>query len=140
MESEPLQIKPHHAEGAQRFIKWGKETHKEMYELLTNALEENPDAEVTFVRGVDPICASCILGGSGSEHCATSADIVNMDEEVAREHGWEFDKPYKLKDILDELRTEAADRGVDFYFCKLTRQEYERWLADIRKSKKRATD
>ena len=139
MEAEPLRIKPHHAEGAQRFIRYGKETTREMYELLTTALEGNPDAEVVFVRGVDPICASCILEGSGSERCATSADIVNMDEEVAREHGWEFDKPYKVQTLLDELRAEAPDRDA-FYFCKLTRSEYEKWLADIRKNKKRATD
>ena len=139
MGAEPLRIKPHHAEGAQRFIAWGKENHREMYELFTTALEENTDAEVIFIRGVDHICASCILEGSGSERCATSADIVNIDVEVAREHGWEFDKPYKVKDILDELRAEAPDREI-FYICKLTREEHERWLSNIRESKKRATD
>jgi hypothetical protein len=136
----PFRLKPHHAEGAQRYMAWGKnESHKEMFDQLQHAINEDPNAELVFVRGFDFFCEkSCIKKGE-EPPCAVeygSASVVNgMDEEVAREHGWEFDKPYKVKDILEELRAEGSERKI-FYICKLTREQYENWLADVQASKK----
>lgn len=137
---EPLRLKPHHAEGVQRYMTWGKnENHKEMFYRLQHAVDENPDAELVFVRGFDAFCEqSCIKAGE-EPPCALaygSASVVSrMDEEVAREHRWEFDKPYKIKDILEELRAEGQGREI-FYICQLTREEHEKWLADVNASKK----
>jgi len=141
MKSEPVKIRPHHAEGAQRYMAWGKnESHKIMLDLLQKALDDDSDAEVVFVRSYDEFCKhNCMKDGEvppcikdfGSESVA-----AGMDEDVAREHGWEFDKPYRIKDVLKELKDEAESRQV-FYVCKLTHDQYESWIKDVRGSKKR---
>lgn len=141
MGEKALEIKPHHAEGAQRFMAWGKnESHKEMLDLLRRALVDNPDAELVFTRGYDAYCkAGCLKEGQippcVKEYGSESVTSI-MDEEVAREHGWEFDKPYKISDILRELEDEASNRQI-FYVTKLTQDQHSQWLADVRESKKK---
>jgi hypothetical protein len=136
---EPIKFKPHHAEGAQRYMAWGKnEGHKIMHEILQKAVDEDADAEMVFVRGFDVFCKrECIKNGEAPP-CdvayGSSAVVSEMDEEVAREHGWEFDRPYKIRDILKELLDEAPDREI-FYIHKLTHEDYERWLKNIRRKK-----
>lgn len=134
---EALKIKPHHAEGAQRFIAHKTETQREMYELLLRTADENPDAELVFVRGEDLHCTNCIKEGNAPQSCPVTKARIDLDEEVAREHGWEFDKPYKIKDILAELDREAPGRVV-FAICTLNKKLREAWLKDIRASKRNA--
>ncbi len=140
MNQEPVKIKPHHAEGAQRFIAWGKnEAHEIMFNMLKDELEKDPDAELVFVRGYDKLCVhSCIEDGKAppcEASYGSSSVVTNMDEEIAKEHGWEFDTPYKIQYILDELREEASSRTI-FYICQLTQDEHQQWLTDVRASKK----
>ncbi|MBA4336933.1 hypothetical protein C0416_04155 [bacterium] len=136
---EPLKIRPHHAEGAQRYIAWGRnESHEIMLDLLQNALNEDPEAELIFVKNYDTFCKNHCLEEGKTPECieyyGSESFTTEMDEDVAREHGWEFDKPYKIKDVLDELKEEASQRV--FYVCKLTHDEYEEWLKGVRASKK----
>lgn len=140
MRKPPLELKPHHAEGAQRFIAWGKnESHEEMLKLLEEPLKDDPEAELVFIQGFDAFCKRGCINEGEDPPClrqyGSTEFTTQMDEEVAREHGWEFYKPYKIKDILDQLRAEAPDRKI-FYVTELTREEYQKWLENIRTSKK----
>lgn len=141
MKSEPIKFKPHHAEGAQRFIAWGKNEHnKEVFGMLQKALDDSPNAELVFVRDYDAFCEQgCVKEGKPPpcvETYGSESVVTEIDEAVAREHGWEFDKPYKIHDILEELKNEAPGRKV-FHICKLTHEEHEDWLEDVRRSKRK---
>jgi hypothetical protein len=151
MQVEPLRMRPHHVEGAQRFIAFGKPGVKEMYALLEKAVAEYPDAEMIFVDSMeDPICQLCIKATRG--RCRTVIEegfpesaSVDMDHEVAKEHGWEFGRRYRVQDILDEIRREAPGRtifynvvalkGIEIERDGIVRNAYEVWLEDIRNSK-----
>jgi hypothetical protein len=132
---EPLRLKPHHAEGVQRQMAFsGKETHKGMLDQLQYAVDQNANAELIFTSDFDVFC------GQGCAKKCSQSVISSMDKEIAYEHGWELGKPYKIKDILDELREEAPRRGDVYYFVKLNKKLHQKWLKEIRASKKKIND
>lgn len=139
---EPLRMKPHHIEGAQRALIIKKNVnHLIMLDMLEKKLAEDPDTELIFVKDFDAFCKrECLEPGKPApcnELYGSMEAAQEIDVEVAREHGWEFEKPYKIRDILDELKKEVLGREI-FYINKLTREQYEQWLRDIRASKERA--
>lgn len=146
-------MRPHHVEGAQRYIAFGKPTTKQMYDLLADAIAEDPDAEMEFVASVeDPICQECILATRGKcrvvlDEQLSETATIDMDQDVAKEHGWEIGRRYKIQDILDEITKEAPDRKIFYIIAALKnieieqngsmRNAYEIWKEDIIASKKR---
>lgn len=158
MEKKVLKLKPHHVEGAIRFAVWGKnEGHKEMLKLIQDAYNKNPEAEMIFVKGYDDFCEKCCIQKGQIPECVFEHGTIDefesskeqpvtekfssvkigqeMDETVAREHGWEFDKPYKVKNILEQIEREAPKRNRFYVTARIAREDFEKWLEDVRKSK-----
>jgi hypothetical protein len=84
---EPIKFKPHHAEGAQRYLAWGKnEAHRIMYEMLKKAVDEDADAEMVFVRDFDVFCQRECIKKDVASPCdvayGSSAVVSKMEEEV----------------------------------------------------------
>lgn len=155
MGKEPLKMRPHHVEGAQRYIVFDKPTTKPMYDLLVDAIAEDAEAEMEFVTTMDdPICRDCISATRGKcrlvlDEGRSEGIVDEMDEEVAREHGWEIGRRYRVQDVLDEITREAPNRTIFYFVAALKegqvdrdgvqRSTYDLWLEDIRASKGRGT-
>ncbi len=156
MDKEPTPVRPHHVEGAQAWVEWspikGTDTGRDLYEMLEGLIAEDPDAELIFVtETTDPICREC-LATEGKCLAVLEEDvdeqmIVDMDLEVAKEHGWEMGKPYRVQDILDEIRGEAPGRRVFYAVAAIPKMTVEvegqvcnvldLWREDIRASKRK---
>ena len=146
-ENERIVVRPHHMERIARAItmkeRYGsiKPADLEDYENLKSLLETNPDAEVIFVDNpTEPNCQYCFLINGCfpcREEYATEEEprgelyVSKFDREVAEAQGWEFEKPYKLTDIVQLLTKQAAFRAI-FYMCELDREKYELWKIDVR--------
>lgn len=154
--AEPTPVRPHHVEGAQAWVEWspkkGTETGKDLYEMLEGLVKDDPEAELVFVTTEDdPICKECLdVHGKCQallEEDVAEGMIVKMDEEVAKEHGWEIGKRYKVQDILGEIQREASGRKLFYAVAALSnmtaeingevRNLLDLWREDIRASKKR---
>ncbi|MFA7685220.1 MAG: hypothetical protein WCX95_00285 [Candidatus Gracilibacteria bacterium] len=157
MNKEATPVRPHHVEGAQGYIdrskRKGVETGKDLYDMLLKLVQDDPNAELIFVTTkTDPICLECL---STHEKCLALLEenvneelIVQMDMEVAKEHGWDFDRPYKVQDIIDEITREAPGRSIIYAVAAWANEPLEidgkqvdfleTWRAEVRASKKRA--
>jgi hypothetical protein len=154
MDKDPLKMRPHHVEGAIAYLnpslRTDKGPEKDFYDLLASTLEKDSEAEVVFVTTTeDPICKECLkIKGvcmALLEEDVTEELILKIDVDNAREHGWEFDKRYKIRDILAYIKAQAPKRNIIYNVAALpnmtdvvngkVRNLHDVWVRDIRAAK-----
>jgi len=150
---QPVELRPHHLERSLQHVTWKEmgermdaqgdlsadqlrnlEEERTMYGTLTRALDSDPDATVVFVRGFDSLCR---------RFCDTSAckqyqAIMETDRVVAEELGLEFDRPYRVVDVLNALQYEKDENPRTYFAIARGHERLSEWRSSVRKLSLRA--
>lgn len=117
----------------------------EMYQGLKEAHDRDPRATVTFINGYDFVCDRCIHEKEGIPPCLVMGAIPHkeqpemiIDDKVREAHGWKYNKPYEIGDILAQFFREAIHRKIFLVlYDQGTDENYLRgWSYDVAQSKK----
>lgn len=121
------------------------QSHAGMYKGLKEAYDQDTDATITFINGYDFVCNKCIHDSDGTPPCLAMKHITSkeepqmlIDDKVRSAHGWEYDKPYKVREILKTFFAESVRRKIDhlFIYDQMKDEDFlEEWEKDVRQSK-----
>ena len=91
----------------------------DMYRTLKNAYDKNTDSTVVFQNVYDHFCKTCSFHADRNDGKPCMASIrssrgeLEMDDTVMRVQGkWEYDKPYKIREVLDWLLAQGTRRKI----------------------------
>lgn len=100
-----------------------------MYQTLADALEDNPNAEVVFVRDFDTLCRRfCDIA-----KCEHHEEIIELDNAVATELGVEFDRPYRIIDLLEAIQREKVGNPRAYFAISRGSEKIPEWRDSVRR-------
>ncbi|MBD3328636.1 hypothetical protein GF340_05030 [Candidatus Peregrinibacteria bacterium] len=119
----------------------------EMYRALKQAYDKDSDATVVFRNTYDFFCQSCPNhpdNNSDGKHCMTNIRSalgdLEMDDTVIQMQGsWEYNQPYKIREVLDWLLVQGTRRKITMLTAWQHDQPEEKasWKQDIEFSDKK---
>jgi len=93
--------------------------HAQMYHGIKEAYDKDSEGTIIFINGFDFVCDKCISDNNKKPPCLLMELIHSeedpkmlIDNEVRKAHGWELNKPYKIKEILQIFYVEATRRKM----------------------------
>jgi hypothetical protein len=147
-EKQSVEMRPHHLERVLKHVTWGEigegkakegtldetqlrglKEEQTMYETLSNALNSDPDATVIFVKGFDSLCRRFC----DPSKCTHHQEIIDTDQAVADALGLEFDKPYRIADVLTALQYEKEQNPRTFFAISRGHERLPEWRDSVRK-------
>jgi len=110
----------------------GLKEDKDMYLTLKNALDADPEATVVFVKGFDTLCRMFC----DPSKCQHHQEIIDTDQTVADALGLEFDKHYRIADVINALEKERRENPRRYF--AITRfsareEDTDKWRHSVRK-------
>lgn len=100
-----------------------------MYLTLQNALDADPEATVVFVKGFDSLCRMFC----DRSKCTHHQEIIDTDQAVADALGLEFDKPYRIADVINALINEKDKNPRTYFAISRGHENIPEWRNSVRR-------